>query len=42
MTTSNEPTLTDVQWRDLLAIRARDPDAVARAYAARERRFGGR
>lgn len=31
------PTLTDAEWRDLLAIRARDPHAVARAYAARTR-----
>ena len=31
------PTLTDAQWRDLLAVRARDPEAVSRAYAARTR-----
>ena len=31
------PTLTDAQWRDLLARRAADPGAVARAYAARVR-----
>ena len=31
------PTLTDEQWAGLLATRATDPGAVARAYAARRR-----
>jgi hypothetical protein len=31
------PTLTDDQWRDLLATRAAEPGAVAKAYAARRR-----
>ena len=31
------PTLSDEQWRDLLATRAADPGAVAKAYAARRR-----
>ncbi|GAB3493013.1 Cgl0159 family (beta/alpha)8-fold protein [Amycolatopsis cihanbeyliensis] len=30
--------ITDKRWRELLATRATDPDAVARAYAARRRR----
>jgi hypothetical protein len=33
----NAPTLTDDAWRDLLATRATDPGAVAKAYAARRR-----
>ena len=32
------PTLTDGQWSGLLATRAADPGAVARAYASRRRR----
>jgi hypothetical protein len=31
------PTLTDEQWTDLLATRAADPGAIAKAYAARRR-----
>ena len=31
------PTLSDEQWRDLLATRAGDPGAIAKAYAARRR-----
>jgi hypothetical protein len=31
------PTLTDEQWSTLVRIRAKDPTAVARAYAARRR-----
>ncbi|MEQ6901845.1 aldolase [Nocardioides sp. YIM 152588] len=31
------PTLSDEQWRGLLEVRATDPGAVARAYAARRR-----
>src|SRR6188472_643276 len=30
-------TLSDEQWRDLLATRAGDPGAIAKAYAARRR-----
>ncbi len=35
--TVTEPTLTDEQWSALLATRARVPQAVGRAYAARAR-----
>lgn len=31
------PTLSDQRWRELLRLRATDPDAVARAYAGRRR-----
>src|SRR3954462_15373586 len=31
------PTLSDERWRELLATRAADPGAVAKAYAARRR-----
>jgi hypothetical protein len=31
------PTLTDEQWSTLVRVRAKDPTAVARAYAARRR-----
>ena len=32
------PTLADEKWLDLLATRAGDPGAIAKAYAARRRR----
>lgn len=34
------PQLSDAQWEDLLATRATDPTAVAKAYAARRRPTG--
>jgi hypothetical protein len=34
---SGAPSLGDARWRELLATRARDPQAVARAYADRAR-----
>ena len=35
--TGRNPTLSDAQWEALLHTRASDPDAIARAYAARKR-----
>jgi hypothetical protein len=37
LTRTTTPTLTDKQWSTLVRLRATDPTAVARAYAARRR-----